>query len=79
MRIDTWLTLLTEDEPFVIQRHLIDGMDIFQGLPWNIVNAWATNFQRPNEQSRHTSVYVIQRHLIDGIDKPRIVEEYRLR
>lgn len=27
-RIDTWLTLLTEDESYVIQRHLVDGVDI---------------------------------------------------
>ncbi len=26
--IETWLTLLTEDESFVIQRHLVDGVDI---------------------------------------------------
>ena len=28
LRIDTWLTLLSEDESYVIQRHLIDGVDI---------------------------------------------------
>lgn len=28
LRINTWLTLLTEDESYVIQRHLIDGVDI---------------------------------------------------
>ena len=27
LRIDTWLTLLSEDESYVIQRHLIDGVD----------------------------------------------------
>ena len=26
--IETWLTLLTEDESFVIKRHLVDGVDI---------------------------------------------------
>ena len=26
--IETWLTLLKEDEFFVIQRHLVDGVDI---------------------------------------------------
>lgn len=26
--ISTWLTLLSDDEAFVIQRHLIDGLDI---------------------------------------------------
>ena len=26
--IETWLTLLTEDEAFVTQRHLVDGVDI---------------------------------------------------
>lgn len=26
--IQTWLTLLTEDEAYVIERHLIDGIDI---------------------------------------------------
>ena len=26
--IQTWLTLLTEDEAYVIERHLIDGVDI---------------------------------------------------
>lgn len=26
--IETWLTLLTEDESFVTQRHLVDGVDI---------------------------------------------------
>lgn len=26
--IEIWLTLLTEDESFVIQRHLVDGVDI---------------------------------------------------
>ena len=27
-RIDTWLSLLPDDEAFVIRRHLIDGIDI---------------------------------------------------
>ena len=26
--IETWLTLLTDDESFVMQRHLVDGVDI---------------------------------------------------
>lgn len=26
--IDTWMSLLSEDEAYVVQRHLIDGIDI---------------------------------------------------
>lgn len=29
-RIDAWMMLLTEDESYVIQRHLVDGVDILR-------------------------------------------------
>lgn len=50
--IQIWLSLLQEDEIYVIQRHLIDGIDIPR-ITEEYRMRWGMNMQRPKEQLKH--------------------------
>ncbi len=44
-RIHSWITLLTEDEAFIIKRHYFDGIDLPRiALEFN--NRWGTEYGR---------------------------------
>ena len=61
--IQIWLTLLTEDEVYVITRHFIDGIDI-PGVAAEYQKQWGNEYAKTDR-----TIKTYQRRALDKIEK----------